>query len=64
MHVEIDGARRELVQVRLPEVGAPALNQGDFGAAVAAERVAQAGDKLQAAGAATDDDDLGYGGAR
>lgn len=59
VYVEIDGARCELVQVRFPEVGSTALDQRDFRATLATQGIAKTRDELEAAGAATDDDDLG-----
>ena len=55
--VEIHAARGDLVQQRLPQVGARAVDERHLAPAAAAERVAEPRRELQAAGAAADDDD-------
>ncbi len=55
--VHVHAARGDLVQQRLPEVRARAVDEGHVGAALAAEAVAQARGELQAAGAAAHHDD-------
>jgi len=65
---EIHAAGGDLVQQRLPQMGARAIDQRDLGAVARAQPVAQPGRKLQPAGAATDDDNavrgVGHGTGR
>jgi redox-sensitive bicupin YhaK (pirin superfamily) len=56
--IEVDGAGRQFVQVGLPEVRATALDERDLRATAPTEGVAETGGKLEAAGTATDDDDV------
>ena len=56
--VNVHAARRHLVQQRLPQVRLVTVHEGDHGAAFASETVACARRKLEAAGAAADDDDV------
>ena len=58
MLVEVHGAGGELVQQRLPQVRARAVDERHERLPAAAERVAQARRELDAARAAADDDDL------
>jgi len=57
VHVQVDAAGGDFVQVRLPEVRARFLDQRDVGQTLFTQGVAQPGGQLQSAGAATDDDD-------
>ncbi len=57
MIVDAECPRRELVQQRLPHVGARSVDERDVRAALPAEPVAQARDKLEPSGAAADDHD-------
>jgi hypothetical protein len=59
MHVEIDRACSQLVQVGLPEVGATTFDEGDVGTAATTEFVAESGDEFESASATADDDDAG-----
>ena len=59
VHIEIDGAGRELVQVGLPEMRATALDERDRRTTASTEGIAETGSKLEAAGTAADDDDMG-----
>lgn len=59
--VEVHAAGRDLVQQRLPEVGARAVDERDLGALLLAEGVAEARGELKAAGASADDDDAVHG---
>ena len=54
-HVHAAGG--DFVEQRLPQMGARLLDQGDVGAAGPAERIAEARDQLEPAGAAADHDD-------
>ncbi|MNC92347.1 hypothetical protein D3C83_87540 [compost metagenome] len=62
MVVEVHAAGRELVQQRLPQVGARAVHQRDAGAPPAAEPVAQPRRQFQAPGPTPHDHDLARGG--
>ena len=57
VEAEVHAAGGDLVQQRLPQVRALAVDQGDRGLAAPAELVAQPRGKLQPAGSAADDDD-------
>jgi len=57
--IEVDGAGRQFVQVGLPEMRTTALDERDLRATAPTEGVAETGGKLEAAGTATDDDDVG-----
>jgi len=54
--VGIEGAGSDLVQQRLPDVGAAAVDEGDVGVAPLAEFSAEASGQLKAACAAAHDD--------
>ena len=56
--VEVHAAGGDLVQQRLPEVGARRSISVMLGLAALAQLVAQPGRQLQAGGAAADDDDV------
>ena len=51
-------AGRHFVQMRLPDVGPGAFDQGDFGLLVPAERVAQRGREFEPRGPTSDNDDV------
>ena len=57
MHISVHPPRRDLVQQRLPQMRSETVDQGNFGAAVLSELVAQPHGQRQAAGAAADNDD-------
>jgi hypothetical protein len=57
MHVQIDRARGQLMQVWLPEVGAAAFDERDVGTTSTTEFVAEPSDEFESAGATADDDD-------
>ena len=65
VHAEIHAAGGDLVQQRLPQMRATAVDQRDVSLAASAELVAQPGDKLEPACPAADDDNamrtLGHG---
>ena len=63
VHAQVHAAGGDLVQQRLPEVRALPVDQRDAGLAALAELVAQAGGKLEPAGAAADNDDAFRGSA-
>ena len=56
--VDIHAAGRHLVQQRLPEMGARALDQRDIGPFALAQLVTQSGRQFQAGGTPADDDDV------
>ena len=61
MVVEVHAAGGDLVQQRLPQMGARLLDQRDLGLAAPAQLVAQPSHQLEPAGAATHHDDaMGY----
>ena len=60
--VEVHAAGGDLVQQRLPQMGARLVDQRDLGLAALAQLVAEAGHQLEPAGAAADDDDPRQGG--
>ena len=62
--VQVHAAGGDLVEQRLPQMGAGAVDQGDVGLAPPAQLVAQLRDQLQAAGAAAHDHDPRQGGGR
>src|SRR5262249_51508997 len=55
--MDVHAAGSDLVEERLPQVRAAAIDERHVGAAAPAEPVAEAGRKLEPAGAATDYDD-------
>ena len=59
MHVKIDSARGQLMQVWLPEVGAPAFDERDIGTTPTTEFVAEPRDEFESAGATANNDDAG-----
>jgi len=56
--VDVHAARRHLVQQRLPDVRAAAVDERDRGAPHAPEAAAESRRELESAGTAADDDDL------
>ena len=64
MVVQVHAAGGDLVEERLPQMGAGPVDQRDVGLAPPAQLVAQLRDQLQAAGAAAHDHDPRQGGSR
>src|SRR6478736_5531848 len=57
VHAEIHAAGSDLMQQRLPQMGAAFVDEGHVGPFVTPQLVAEPGHELQPAGAAADDDD-------
>ncbi len=57
VYAQVHAARRDLVQQRLPQVGAGLVDERDLSLAALAELVAEAGGEFQPACATADDDD-------